>query len=103
MRGGSSVFPTKEVFQLGDLNYELAYGSRIIELPFSIFLRDFQLERYPGGQSPASYASEVTVIDHQTGKQFDHRIYMNNVLDYGGYRFFFNQTMNRMKWAPFFL
>jgi cytochrome c-type biogenesis protein CcsB len=88
LRGGSSVFPTKEVFQLGDLNYELAYGSRIIELPFSIFLRDFQLERYPGGQSPASYASEVTVIDHLTGKQFDHRIYMNNVLDYGGYRFF---------------
>lgn len=88
LRGGKGVHPSKRIFEMGDLTYELAYGSKIIELPFSIFLRDFQLERYPGVQSPSSFASEVTVIDHQTGKQFDHRIFMNNVLDYGGYRFF---------------
>ena len=38
--------------------------------------------------SPSSYASEVTLIDPQKGVRFDHRIFMNNVLDYGGYRFF---------------
>ena len=88
LTGGKGVFPLKRLFQMGDLYYELAYGSKIIELPFSLYLRDFQLERYPGGGSPSSFASEVTVIDHVTGKQFDHRIFMNNVLDYGGYRFF---------------
>ena len=88
LRGGKGFSPNYNMFQLGNLYYELAYGSKIIELPFSIYLRDFQLDRYPGGESPSSYASEVTLIDHQTGKQFDHRIFMNNVLDYGGYRFF---------------
>ena len=49
-------------------------------------LRDFQLERYPGSQSPSSFAAEVTVKDGDHVK--DHRIFMNNVLDYRGYRFF---------------
>src|SRR5690606_18141126 len=47
---------------------------------------EFQLERYPGSESPSSYASEVMVIDGDTKIPF--RIYMNNVLDYGGYRFY---------------
>lgn len=88
LRGGKGFFPNNNLFQLGDLYYELAYGSKIIELPFSIYLRDFELERYPGTMNPSSFASEVTVVDHSNGSELDHRIYMNNVLDYGGYRFF---------------
>ena len=38
--------------------------------------------------SPSSYASEVTLIDQFNGIRENHRIYMNNVLDYQGYRFF---------------
>lgn len=34
LRGGKGFFPTNNLFQLGDLYYELAYGSQIIELPF---------------------------------------------------------------------
>lgn len=92
LEGGKGVFPTINAFTLGGLNYRLTFGSKIIELPFSIFLRDFQLENYPGTQRPSSYASEVTVIDGD--KNLEHRIFMNNVLDYKGYRFFqssFNQ------------
>ena len=44
-----------------------------LTLPFHIKLRDFQLENYPGSQSPMSYASEVTVIDPK--ETFDFRIY----------------------------
>lgn len=65
---------------------DIAYGSREITLPFSIRLNDFQLDRYPGSTSPAAYASEVSVIDN--GKETPFRIFMNNVLDYKGYRFF---------------
>jgi cytochrome c-type biogenesis protein CcsB len=93
LEGGKGVFPIINAFSLGGLNYRLTFGSKIIQLPFSIFLRDFQLENYPGTQRPSSYASEVTVIDGD--KNLDHRIFMNNVLDYKGYRFFqssFNQS-----------
>ncbi len=68
------------------LNFTISYGSKIIEMPFAVKLRDFILERYPGTNSASSYASEVTVIDNDN--TFDYRIYMNHVLDYKGYRFF---------------
>jgi cytochrome c-type biogenesis protein CcsB len=63
-------------------------GNSEIILPFSLQLRDFVLERYPGSMSPSSYASEVTLIDSRMGLRKDYRIYMNNVLDYDKYRFF---------------
>jgi cytochrome c-type biogenesis protein CcsB len=66
----------------------VSYGAEQLELPFAIKLKDFQLERYPGSQSPSSYASEVTLIDSSKQVNKDFRIFMNNVLDYGGYRFF---------------
>ena len=44
------------------------------------------METYPGSNSPSAYESRVVVIDE--GKETPHRIYMNNVLNYKGYRFF---------------
>ena len=76
--------PTK--ISVGGLNFRVNYGSMQLTLPFHIKLRDFQLENYPGSQSPMSYASEVTVIDPK--ETFDFRIFMNHILDYKGYKFF---------------
>lgn len=73
---------------IGDAEFSLSYGSKIIEIPFSIMLRDFQLERYPGSQSPSSFASEVTVLDPEKNVEKPYRIFMNNILNYGGFRFF---------------
>lgn len=73
---------------LGDTHIEIAYGSIERKLPFAVALRDFELERYPGSMSPASYASEVSVIDTANQEKFDFRIYMNHILDYQGFRFF---------------
>lgn len=67
---------------------KLSFGSRLIELPFELKLNDFQLERYPGSMSPSSFASEVTLIDKQKQVEMPYRIFMNNILDYGGFRFF---------------
>ncbi|WP_457596181.1 cytochrome c biogenesis protein CcsA [Hydrogenimonas sp.] len=80
---GEPVWVKLEGYEIG-----ASYGSRIIKLPFSIELVDFQLERYPGSMSPSSYASEVVVIDPEKGVRMPFRIYMNHVLDYRGYRFF---------------
>lgn len=83
-------YRTNEVTKvtLGDLNFNLAYGARTYLLPFSIKLNDFQLENYPGSESAMSYASEVTVLDEEQNNTFDFRIFMNNILNYRGYRFF---------------
>lgn len=78
--------PTKHQVTLGNIDVLLSYGADPIKTPFSVHLNDFQLERYPGSTSPSTYASEVTVLD--AGTEMPYRIFMNNVLDYGGYRFY---------------
>lgn len=86
VQGAKNAISEPKRLSLGGLNFTLSYGSKAIKTPFALKLRDFQLERYPGSNSPSSYASEVRVIS--PGENFDYRIYMNHVLDYKGYRFF---------------
>ena len=66
----------------------LSYGKLLIDLPFSIRLEDFQLERYPGSNSPSSFASEVTLIDQEKSIEEPFKIYMNNILKHKGFRFY---------------
>lgn len=63
-------------------------GSGQIEstVPFEVELIDFELIRYPGSQSPSSYESKLRL--HVDGKTTEEKVYMNNVLDLKGYRFF---------------
>lgn len=84
--GGKFNSEGQKELSVGGLNFRMLYGSRILNTPFSIKLNDFQLEKYPGSESAASYASEVTVID--PSETFDYRIYMNHILDHKGYKFF---------------
>ena len=70
------------------VDVHLAYGSKMLQLPFEIHLKDFQLDRYPGSMSPASYASEVVLIDKEQNVEKPYRIFMNNILEHRGYRFF---------------
>ncbi|MEN8157872.1 MAG: cytochrome c biogenesis protein CcsA [Bacteroidota bacterium] len=70
------------------INVAVTYGAVLKRLPFSLYLNDFQLERYPGSNSPSSFASEVTIIDKLENREFPFRIFMNNILKYKGYRFF---------------
>ena len=84
--GGKGFTSKLEEHKVGGLYFNISYGSKNYYTPFSIKLRDFQLERYPGSMSPSSFAAEVTVKDGKVNE--DHRIFMNTVLDYRGYRFF---------------
>lgn len=88
IEGGKNYTSASTKFSFGGLNFNLNYGAKNIQLPFSIELVDFQLDRYPGSMSPASYASEVILIDERHNINEEHRIFMNNVLDYEGFRFF---------------
>ncbi len=71
-----------------NLKISTSYGAKEIYVPFSIRLNKFILEKYPGTNSAASYASEVTLVDPTENVTMDYRIFMNNILDYDGYRFF---------------
>ncbi len=77
-----------QTFNINGVKVTVAFGAKEIPLPFQIKVLDFQLDRYPGSMSPASYASEVELIDEANGVHMPFRIYMNHILDYQNYRFF---------------
>jgi len=74
--------------EINGVDVHLSYGSKTLTLPFELKLLDFQLDRYPGSMSPASYASEVILIDKEENVNMPYRIFMNNILEHRGYRFF---------------
>ena len=84
--GGRGYVNSPKSITIDDLDFHLSYGSNEVQLPFSIKLNDFIAEKYPGTEnSYSSFMSRVTVEDD---KIFDYDIFMNNILNYKGYRFF---------------
>ncbi|NOR56787.1 MAG: cytochrome C biogenesis protein, partial [Sulfurovum sp.] len=77
-----------ERFELGGVKIAMSVGATLIDLPFSIKLEDFELERYPGSMTPASYSSDVVLIDKEQNLTMPYKIYMNHILDHRNYRFF---------------
>lgn len=112
LKGGKGYEGDVTEFELNGVDIQMTYGSKRIELPFELQLVDFQLERYPGSMSPSSYASEVILIDKRDNLRKPYRIFMNNVLNYGGYRFFQSSydkdehgtilSVNHDYWGTFF-
>ncbi len=86
--GAKGIAGRPKVFNVEDISLAVSYGAKEIKLPFSLALREFILEKYPGTNSASSYASEVTLLDKRHDLKKDTRIFMNNVLDHEGYRFF---------------
>jgi len=85
--GSKGKMGEPQVVKIGKLEYTLFFGSKVYELPFKIKLNDFIAKKYPGTEkSYSSYESKVTVLD--ASKNFDAHIYMNNILDHRGFRFF---------------
>ena len=84
--GGRGYVNNPKKVTIDDLDFYLSYGSNEVQLPFSIKLNDFIAEKYPGTEnSYSSFKSKVTVEDD---KIFDYDIFMNNILNHKGYRFF---------------
>ena len=84
--GGRGYVNNPKKVTIDDLDFYLSYGSDEVQLPFSIKLNDFIAEKYPGTvNSYSSFKSKVTVEDD---KIFDYDIFMNNILNHKGYRFF---------------
>ena len=86
--GQRGVLGNPVKFSTNDLELAVSYGSKEMTVPFSIKLKKFIMDKYPGTNSASSYASEVQLIDDKNNTTKDFRIYMNNILNYDGYRFF---------------
>ncbi len=70
----------------GNHTARISWGASGRELPFSLRLEDFIVERYPGSSSPSGFISRVTLKDTDSEMPYD--IYMNHILKYRGYRFY---------------
>lgn len=77
-----------DAVRLGGIDFQFIWGPAQLIVPFKINLDDFILTRYPGSESPSSYKSKITVTNYEDNSNFSYEIFMNNVLDYKGYRFF---------------
>ena len=87
MVGSKGKMGEPQSFKLGNLEFTMYYGSKVYQTPFKVKLNDFIAQKYAGTEKNYSaFESKVTVLDAQ--KKFDARIFMNNVLDYKGYRLF---------------
>ncbi|WP_338410043.1 cytochrome c biogenesis protein CcsA, partial [uncultured Flavobacterium sp.] len=75
--------------KIGKLDFTLFYGSKIYNLPFSIKLDDFIADKYPGtDKSYSAFKSKLEITDSRSNKVFKDSVFMNNILDYDGHRFF---------------
>jgi ABC-type transport system involved in cytochrome c biogenesis permease subunit len=57
-------------------------------LPFSLQLKEFNIEYYPGSNDPSDYISKVVLKDSRNDTETEYTISMNNILKYDGYRFY---------------
>ncbi|MDQ7917901.1 cytochrome c biogenesis protein CcsA [Mesonia sp. MT50] len=91
MLGAKGYVNDYKQVNVGGLEIYARYGSKEYELPFSLKLNDFIADKYPGTEnnpmpSYSAFKSKVDLIDG--GEVTKHEVFMNNVLDYKGYRFF---------------
>lgn len=59
-------------------------GYLLQELPFSVELKDFRIEHYPGGQ-PKSFESDLVIYDRELAQPLQSTISVNHPLIYKGY------------------
>ncbi len=85
--GGKGMVNDMKKITLGGLEMYFSYGSKQMELPFSLKLNDFIAEKFPGTEKVyKSFKSKVEIVQGNSSTPYD--IYMNHVLDHRGYRFF---------------
>jgi len=69
-------------------SWKLALRLRQYRHPFSLTLKDFKHDRYPGTNIPKNFSSLVRLKDPAAGDDRDVLIYMNSPLRHGGLTFY---------------
>lgn len=68
--------------------WSMALRPRRYYMPFSLTLKDFRHDVYPGTQIPKNFSSLVRLLDPRSGDDRDVLIYMNSPLRHGGLTFY---------------
>jgi hypothetical protein len=68
--------------------FELSLRLKRVYLPFTLTLKEFRHDVYPGTTIPKNFSSLVRLKDAERGEDRDVLIYMNNPLRYRGETFF---------------
>jgi len=88
LMGRQGAVGESKSIEINGINLNLSYGTKVLQLPFAIKLEKFEMDRYPGSNTPSSYSSRVVVIDKEKKVNMPYHIYMNHILEYRGYKFF---------------
>ena len=84
----SGQLDTPQTFSFAGKPWRLAMRQARYYKPFSLTLKKFTHERYPGTQIPKNFASSATLNDPERNESRDVLIYMNHPLRYRGETFF---------------
>ena len=74
--------------KVGGTTYELFLRFRRSYKSYTMHLKDFHHEKYPGTQTPKDYSSYVRLVDPENNEDREVRIWMNHPLRYRGETFF---------------
>jgi hypothetical protein len=94
---GTYLFSIYEMFfktrvpqtvEVSDKSYDVSFRFHRIYKPFSIYLIDFQFERYTGSEKAKGFASEIRLIDEEASVEREVRVWMNHPLRYRGETFY---------------
>jgi len=84
----STAIPEPQSFSYDGRNYFISMRPTRYYLPFSITLKKFSHDVYPGTDIPKNFSSMIHLKDPARGEDRDVKIYMNHPLRYGGKTFY---------------
>ncbi|MEN8446636.1 MAG: cytochrome c biogenesis protein ResB, partial [Cyanobacteria bacterium J06555_13] len=76
--------PTAVSSDRGD--WYVAFSPKLLQLPFSLQLNDFIVDRNEGSESVAMWTSDVSLIDAHVGEVSDRRVWMNHPTWFKGWK-----------------
>ncbi|HET7752751.1 MAG TPA: cytochrome c biogenesis protein ResB [Anaeromyxobacteraceae bacterium] len=84
----SNALAATQTFTHDGRTYELSLRHQRHYLPYSVTLKDFKHDVYPGTQIPKNFSSLVHISNPGRGEERDVLIYMNQPLRYDGKAFY---------------
>jgi len=84
----AAAMGAQQQFSHGGRTYQLTMRPRREYLPYSVSLKKFRHDVYPGTQIPKNFSSLVRLDNPTTGESRDVLIYMNQPLRYAGKTFY---------------
>ncbi|MGC1307067.1 MAG: cytochrome c biogenesis protein ResB [Phormidesmis sp.] len=76
--------PTTLSAAAGD--WYVAFSPKLLQLPFSLKLNDFIVDRNEGSESVAMWTSAVSLLDPHQGERVDRRVWMNHPTWFKGWK-----------------